>query len=295
MDFRIEAACGSSIGAVRSNNEDNFLFDGRYMPPDNLGQKPPLTLSGVFPGALRMGIFDGMGGAAHGELASFTAAACCAAHACGADPLQELEQLCLEANKAVWNAHDRVGTHNMGTTLALLELHDAHIYTANVGDSRIFGLRDGQLLQISRDHTDEAFLKARGITDRRPRLTQYLGMDPGQVRLEPHIAQGALAPGDVYLICSDGLTDMLTHEELAKYLTLPAPEAVDTLIRAATEKGGYDNITVIVCRIFEQTESRRETNDTDKSTLGRLGDLGLSWGRKLWQGLQDTTKLFRDP
>ena len=74
MDFRIEAACGSSVGKVRRNNEDNFLFDGSCLPQNNRGQMPPLNVYGAFEGDKYMAVFDGMGGMDYGEVASATAA-----------------------------------------------------------------------------------------------------------------------------------------------------------------------------------------------------------------------------
>ena len=82
-------------------------------------------------------------------------------------------------------------------------------------------------------------------------LIQYLGMDPEEILIEPFIAKGDLKKGDQYLLCSDGLTDMLTNFEIADIM-LNSPDAAtcaENLIRAALEHGGRDNITVIVCRI----------------------------------------------
>jgi len=300
MDFRIEAACGSSVGRVRSNNEDNFLFNGTCLPEKNSGQLPPLNLYGAFEGSVTMAVFDGMGGMDHGEAASVTAAE-------GVKRLLEqmdapspeaLEDICLQANRAVWQKATDLGTDRMGTTLAMLSFADDRVYAVNVGDSRIFGLRGDRLVQISQDHTDEAYMKAKGIVGRKPRLTQYMGMDPGEVRLEPYVTRGNLQTGDIYLICSDGLTDMLDEETIGQLLAVSgtASACVENLISAALERGGRDNVTVIVCRILEQTKSERmEENDRNasQSPVARLGDLGASWGRKLWSGIQDTAKHIR--
>lgn len=299
MDFRIEAACGSSIGRVRCNNEDNFLFDGSSLPQDNRGQMPPRNLCGTFGGHVCMAVFDGMGGMDHGEVASATAAESMKDLVRQLrEPLTDaLEDACLQANRAVWDAQTALGTHNMGTTLAMLCFTESRVHAVNVGDSRIFGLRGHRLVQISTDHTDEAYMKERGITGRKPRLTQYLGMDPGQVRLEPHVTGGSLQTGDIYLICSDGLTDMLDKETIRQLLSDSgtASKCVERLITAALEQGGRDNVTVIVCRILDQTNSGRTEHDKDtsQSPVARLGDLGSSWGRKLWSRIQDSAKHIR--
>lgn len=298
MDFRIEAACGSSIGKVRHNNEDNFLFDGKCLPQDNRGQLPPLNLYGAFEKDIHMAVLDGMGGMDYGEVASATAAETIKQLTQSSGFLPEtLEDACLQTNRAVWDAQTALGTHNAGTTLAMLCFHEDQVFAVNVGDSRIFGLRGDRLVQISADHTDEAYMKEKGIVGRKPRLTQYLGMDPGQVRLEPYTTRGTLQTGDVYLICSDGLTDMLDNDTISQLLATSgtASACVEKLIDTALERGGHDNVTVIVCRILEQTKSGRTENDTStsQSAVARLGDIGLSWGRKLWSSIQDTAKHIR--
>jgi protein phosphatase len=298
MDFYIEAACGSSVGKVRHNNEDNFLFDGNCLPQNNRGQMPPLNLYGSFEGNVCMAVFDGMGGMDYGEVASATAAEHIKQLTQNSYFLPEdLEDACLGANRAVWDAQTALGTHNVGTTLAMLCFHNDQVHAVNVGDSRIFGLRDNRLIQISVDHTDEAYMKEKGIVGRKPKLTQYLGMDPGQVRLEPHLTKGLVQAGDVYLLCSDGLTDMLDAETICQLLAVSgtASACVENLIGAALEKGGHDNVTAIVCRILEQTNAGRKEYEpnTSESPVARLGDLGLSWGRKLWSSIQDTAKHIR--
>lgn len=300
MDFQIEAACGCSLGRVRHNNEDNFLFDGSCLPEKNSGQLPPLNLYGAFEGSVSLAVFDGMGGMDHGEAASATAAESVKQllEQMEAPSPEALEDLCLQANRTVWQKAVELGTGRMGTTLAMLCFEEDHVYAVNVGDSRIFGLRGERLVRISRDHTDEAYMKAKGIVGRKPRLTQYLGIDPGEVRLEPHVTRGGVQTGDTYLICTDGLTDMLDEETICHLLAVSgtACACAENLISTALERGGRDNVTVIVCRILEQTKSERmEEHDTNASSspMARLGGLGPSWGRKLWSGIQDTAKHFR--
>ena len=298
MDFCIEAACGSSIGRVRRNNEDNFLFDGKFLPQINNGQYPPLTLYGSFEGDVHMAVLDGMGGMDYGEVAAATAAeTLCRLCNHGELRTETLEEACLRANREVWEVQSTLGTHNVGTTLAMLSLVSDRLYAINVGDSRIFGLREEQLVQLSKDHTDEAYMKKRGIVGRKPRLTQYLGMDPGQIRPEPHIVGFPMQEGDIYLICSDGLTDMVDQENICRLLTVSgtASACVESLITAALENGGHDNITVIVCRILERKATGRIEDDTitSKGSVARLADIGLSWGRKLWSSIQDTAKHIR--
>ena len=301
MDYCIDAACGSDIGRIRTNNEDNFYFNGVFLPQDNIGQRPSLTFSGCRPADECMAIFDGMGGGEHGEAASFAAAECLCGLLRGERGDEEMES-CLErlterTNQAVFDKSEALGASHMGTTQAILLFHGSRVYACNVGDSRIFGLRGGRLLQISRDHTDEEYMRERGITGRRARLTQHLGMDPAAICLEPHITQGNLQTGDTYLICSDGLTDMVEPEQIRRILSgnSRASDCVDRLIGAALDGGGRDNVTVIVIRILEEGTTRRDVNGTAQfhAPVAAVDDSGISGFRRFWDGVKNTAETFR--
>jgi protein phosphatase len=116
-----------------------------------------------------------------------------------------------------------------------------------VGDSRAYRLRDGEFLQLSVDHVE----KRPGREHRKAPLTQYLGFGSDEILLEPHIAKGMIKRDDLYLLCSDGLTDMLSNFEISDIMiNNPEPETcVKKLIDAALEHGGRDNVTAIVCRL----------------------------------------------
>ena len=103
-------------------------------------------------------------------------------------------------------------------------------------------------MQLSQDHTEG---RPGGEQTKAP-LTQHLGMDPEEIAVEPYIAKGELRQKDQYLLCSDGLTDMLTNFEISDIMLRceDVGECVDTLIRTALEHGGRDNITVIVGKII---------------------------------------------
>ena len=113
------------------------------------------------------------------------------------------------------------------------------------GDSRAYRLREGEFLQLSKNHVDLREGEKKGP------LTQHLGIRPDDYLIEPYIAKGELRHGDQYLLCSDGLTDMLTNVEIDGIMsdTITATECAQRLVDAALEKGGRDNVTAIVCRI----------------------------------------------
>ena len=301
MDYCIDAACGSDTGRIRTNNEDNFCFNGVFLPQDNAGQRPPLALSGFRPADECMAVFDGMGGGEHGEAASFAAAECLCGLLRGergdAETEGYLERLTERTNQAVFDKSRALSASHMGTTQAILLFHGSRVYACNVGDSRIFGLRGDRLLQISRDHTDEEYMRERGITGRRPRLTQHLGMDPAAICLEPHIARGNLQTGDAYLICSDGLTDMVEPERIRRILSgnSRAPDCVERLIGAALDGGGRDNVTVIVIKILEKQTTQGDGYGTVQyhASVAAVDDSGTSGFRRFWNGVKNTAETFR--
>jgi protein phosphatase len=94
-------------------------------------------------------------------------------------------------------------------------------------------------------------MRINGITGRKPYLTQYLGVDPEEMRICPSVSEHAVTDGDCFLICSDGLSDMLSEEQITAILQSGSDEevTVQTLIVNALKNGGRDNVTVIVCRI----------------------------------------------
>lgn len=252
MAYILDAACGCNTGKIRKNNEDNFFFDGRCLEADNSGLKHPVTMTKTLRRELCVAIFDGMGGENFGEVASFAAADCMQYTT---RKLKDyfiperkfLNSLCMKINDAVVAKQQELCTERMGSTMVALYFSHGYVYVCNLGDSRAYRLRDGEFLQLSVDH-----LEKREQTRKKAPLTQHLGISPENFLIEPYIAKGELKRGDQYLLCSDGLTDMLTNLEIDGIMssTESAEECVKKLIDAALEKGGKDNVTAIVCRIF---------------------------------------------
>ena len=226
-------ATASHVGLLRGGNEDS-------VHPDS---------GGVGPGPLVVAVADGMGGHAAGDVASQTAIA--AAVSAEGSPRERV----VAANTAVVNAViDEPSLAGMGTTLTLAELSpDGAIEIGHVGDSRAYLLRDGELTQITTDHSLVAELLAAGrikpedvrTHPQRNMVTRGIGMTQ---HVEVDVEQRQLAAGDRVLLCSDGLTTMLTDEALADILTRDdtPQEQVWALVEAANAAGGYDNITVVV-------------------------------------------------
>jgi protein phosphatase len=252
MDFTLEAACLCNTGRVRKNNEDNFFFDGRCLEADNNGLKHAVTMKRPLQQDTFVAVFDGMGGENFGEFASFAAASCMR------ESLQRLEDyvvpersflndLCQRLNNAVVARARELFTERMGSTLVAFYFSHGYAYVCNLGDSRAYRFREGEFLQVSEDHVEHR----EGAVKKKAPLTQHLGINPEDFLIEPYIAKGELAAGDQYLLCSDGLTDMLSNLEIASIMSEAdtAESCAEQLVHAALEHGGRDNVTVIVCRI----------------------------------------------
>ena len=251
----LEAACGSHVGKIRTNNEDIFYFSGTYLAVVNLGLSQVVGFSRLLKSGICLAVFDGMGGGDYGEVASYEAASSMKEllKTAGAYSFvhEFLESLCLEMNERVVAKQKELKSSHMGSTVAGFYLYKDVLYSFNLGDSRVYCLRGNQLMQLSMDHTDAEYLKAHNIQGRRPRLTQHLGIDPEMLRLEPYVVKVDMRKGDRFLICSDGLTDMLFEEEMKEIMLRYKNEkkCTEALINAALEKGGRDNVTVITARI----------------------------------------------
>lgn len=254
IGMQLQAACGCNQGKKRNNNEDNFYFDGIYMNSENHGlpsiEETAISLNddGFFC------VFDGMGGGDYGEVASYTASKTTKEfletgtniNPCDITP--SLTKMCEVVNQAVYEAGEKLGSTKMGSTLVGLYFHAGQAWVCNLGDSRCYFLRNGKMKQISEDHTDEEFMKENGIIGRKPYLTQYLGIDPDEMTIVPSIESYVLNRGDRFLICSDGVTDMVDDQIICNNLAScqDPNECVETLIQAALDGGGKDNITAIV-------------------------------------------------
>ena len=240
-----EVAGATDVGRVRAHNEDSFLVDAQR---------------GVFL------VADGMGGHAAGEIASAIASEAVGAAlrqgvdaGLGADDLGVVMRECIhQAHMSILNySATKPETRGMGTTMtALVICDDGAFRVGHIGDSRCYVLRDGELEQVSRDHTwvqrevDEGRLTPMGA--RRHRLSHVLSRALGADSLdEPDVYSGTLLPGDLVLLCSDGLTGMLTDRLLRRILSREAElhELVAELIVGANERGGRDNITAVLIKV----------------------------------------------
>ena len=237
----LEAFGLSDPGCIRSNNEDYFISDSR---------------SGVFI------VADGMGGANAGEYASRLSAETLYEFLLNSsedNSLGNLEQGFANANSAVRTASlEGPEFDGMGTTLvAVRVVDDFHMQIGNVGDSRAYCLSAGELSLLTKDHTWVTEVGSRlGLTDdalRRHPMRHVLTMAIGvsdEIRVNSHVF--SVFSGDQILLCCDGLHGVVEEEILRDTLNSEKslPEKAHYLVEAAKERGGPDNITVVLIRIL---------------------------------------------
>lgn len=260
----IEYAASTHPGKVRKNNEDAYLLsalDGE----EPIINAPALALQLGEPGLL-VAVADGMGGAAAGEVASREGLAAVALFlfthwACQqdgqgeeSDLLRALEQAVVQASDAVLRYSDDDRTaRGMGSTLTAAVLWQGVVYVAQIGDSRAYLLRQGELHQLTEDQTLVNDLVAQGSLTReqarihphRNMITQALG-SPQPLRVV--LSRLALCRGDRLLCCSDGLHGELTDDRILELLgrELTPTAILEQLVQEAIDHGGRDNITGIV-------------------------------------------------
>lgn len=248
MKYRISYSCLSHIGHCRKMNQDSFLCASNYIYSGAKGNKTEEIHGSADVSENHLyGVFDGMGGEECGEIASYLAAEAASKIIMNGLPQEILKTVCDKANAEIYEYAQTNSIGSMGTTAALLLFAKKEICLCNVGDSKIFRCSQGSLVQISRDHVYSLSIKGK------PPLTQYLGIPPSEMEVHPYISIGSYQEGDIYLICSDGLTDMVPTERIADILaSRPLSSAAHDLLSEALTNGGKDNITIIVCKIIRE-------------------------------------------
>ncbi len=254
MVFTLNASCGSFIGNGRNNNEDNFYFNKKHLPIPNEGLRKPLKCKATTDDAVVFAVFDGMGGECKGEEAA------CLASEVFSEQFKKLEELalsgkefmyetCEKANIAVNELRTKKQLNSAGTTVAAIYFLQDEVVACNVGDSKVFRIRDKKMLQISQDHTDEKIMSSMGIK-KKPVLLQYIGIPDTEMSIEPYVSKGDIRSEDVYVICSDGVTDALDINEIYEIIcNNTADESVRQILFEVSKKDGADNSTVIVINI----------------------------------------------
>ncbi len=241
--IRTAACCSTDPGLVRSHNEDTCLVDND---------------AGYFL------VADGMGGAAAGEVASgiFQKTALELFSSTGQDRSPESDQrLILEcfqsANSRILSHTKKVPSHaGMGCTAELFVFHNNRFVLGHVGDSRTYRLSNGILTQLTKDHTLVQIQQEQGLISKeqakkhsmRNVIMRVVGNKKG---VEVDMIHGTVKPGDIFLLCTDGLTGMVEDEKIQEILSFKGPILLKAtmLIDQANHAGGKDNISVALIEV----------------------------------------------
>lgn len=260
--MRIESAVISHEGKIRANNEDNYFLNGslkrnvlenrRRESMEETGKKYVFS------------VCDGMGGEKYGEIASLCSVKAMDVFQKNEWSKQTLEEFLETARSGIREKINGKNSEESGTAVVLLVLEKDTAYIANIGDSRIYLFRDEKLQQLSKDHTqarlmvDHGMLRAEEAVNHKSRhiLTRYLGIDtevlPEDFYIPPSLE---LSQGDLFLLCSDGLTDMVAEKEIEqcmkKYRKAGTLRMAEALCRCALQSGGKDNITCLIVSVRE--------------------------------------------
>jgi protein phosphatase len=251
--LRVSIASATDVGRRREHNEDSYLT--MHFERCHLDQTETLAI---------LAVADGMGGHAAGEVASKLCLQTFATSLLDAiqqwlqfhepDWVEALKRAALEANRQVFAEAQRM-RNNMGTTLVAAAIAGNRVVFVNVGDSRGYLLQNGKLRQVTKDHSYVQQLVDAGLlTPEQARhhpqgniITQAIGIEP---RVQADIFEEPLRVGDLVLLCSDGLVDMIDDAEIERVLLMETDlqRTVATLVQLANEAGGDDNITVVLAR-----------------------------------------------
>lgn len=246
--IKLEIQALSKVGLVRDNNEDMVSLggillrdDAMTLPPINLDEESQFYLL----------VADGMGGHEHGERASQGLLEhldkCFKDGVIKAETIENdlFSQVRAFSDELNWQAHTEGQHRPMGCTLTGMVWSNGKALLVNAGDSRTYRYRDGILRQITQDDT------IRGITGDPNESKALLNCVGGGCQCELMVVDFTerLYPGDNLLICSDGLTDMVFDEEIEQILD-DSPQPVDELYKAACQRGGLDNVSIILAKIL---------------------------------------------
>lgn len=246
MNLYVTAA--SRVGCVRKNNEDMVLVGSSFIRNDNINSKIELTSEK----RIIFAVADGMGGHNSGEVASSDAL-----HnlrfffsdipaGLTAGEFNEMMLVWLESINHILDSKGRVDERfrGMGTTLVGLAYYCGHFYSLNCGDSRLYRLRNGSLKQLTTDHSLNNML---GSSKHSSIITNCIGGGNNHSYMDIVKMTDDVQYSDVYLLCSDGLSDMLDDQQIE--VLLKSGGDADALCQAAIEAGGFDNVSACVIEV----------------------------------------------
>ena len=264
IPITLEIAAVTDIGRRRACNEDNFFVNGAFI--DHYKVSAERFESVDTEEVHVLAVCDGMGGLDDGEFAAMTGVTTLSDYADELQAIRTYEDASFTANRIIRTANDRLlkrmkkHDKKMGSTFAMLVASVDCLYACNLGDSEIYLKTRFGMERLSKPQTVAQELVDRGaISDNqanhsyaRNQLSKYLGMENTRM-LKPNESSAELRTGDILLICSDGVSDVLPGHSIYASLNSerPVKEIADIIIEKALRKGGGDNLTVVIARVLD--------------------------------------------
>lgn len=259
--IRLDYAAYTGIGKKRKENEDKFFIDSFAMSHKIREKQMDGLLTGSFH---QFGVCDGIGGIDGGEIVSYLTTHYFAelwestSSKAVFDDISKIVSCVRGCNQMVIDYASKKNMNGMGSTLASVLFMEKRMLCINVGDSRIYHMKNGVLCQLTKDQSKaQNMIELKQMTPEQARkseewhvLTHYIGMKTE--KLDPQVNAISYQPGDSILICSDGLTDMVSNKMIQEILlkNKKSKFLVKSLVDAAMKAGGEDNITVILIQVM---------------------------------------------
>jgi len=256
--FKIECSVITYTGPIRENNEDNYYVNGKYKIDSKV------DIEGYIDNAQRdsylYAVYDGLGGDELGEVASIIAAWALEQFQ-STDIRKTIGEYVQYANKFICDEIEKNDGIRIGTTFALLSIRNNKAIAYNIGDSRVYLYRDEDLYLMTEDHTLAQRLVRMGMLDHeeavrhksKNRLTQHLGIFPEELKIAPYMSEEVeILRGDMFLLCTDGLTDMVSDDDIVEILSSRNWDTTALVKQLASDvqaNGGRDNATMIIVKV----------------------------------------------
>ncbi|MDD6396602.1 MAG: PP2C family protein-serine/threonine phosphatase [Acutalibacteraceae bacterium] len=260
----LEIAAVTDIGQKRSSNQDNFFVNNCYIDHEDILAERFDAVDSM--AAHVLAVCDGMGGQADGDIAALIGVSTVSEYAARFDDADSPEETSRLAKKLIRDANSRVlersesSGKKMGSTISMLVVTSKFVYACNVGDSEIYHKHRYGIERLSKPHTvAQELVDVGAISEyqasrsyRRNQLSQYLGMENPRI-LKQNEAFTTVRSGDMLLICSDGISDVLPDHSIYASLSSsrPVSDIADAIIEKALRKGSGDNLTVVIARVLD--------------------------------------------
>lgn len=254
--YIIKSSAYSAKGNFRKNNEDNYYVNGKYLSECHIDAGCDIVLKNC--DEVLVAVFDGLGGEFNGELASYTAAKTMYEMKDNFDFNKYFET----ANEKICSLRDKNFNRMIGTTVCIVYIKFGTVTIANIGDSKIFLIRENFISQLSEDHTALAYMLKSGTVTKedikkyklKNSLSQCLGIRKSDMIIKPHTAgPEEVENNDIFFICSDGVSNSIDKSKICEILNnYKGKNIAKYIVERSILNGSKDNATAVAVKICEK-------------------------------------------